>query len=1091
MFGLCLGHFFRWNQQMASQVTPGYNPEVSLLQGGNAPIVPVQGGGGMEAGAGLPPDYNPSNSLLNVGASAPIVPVKGGGQEGGDDKTAYQDYVIERYEPALTSVSIPTLTPEARKGVLIPLVQLYKKATEPKLLELKSFLRDPVPFVPEDEDAPLYKICPTPGGVRTVRPKFFQRVRRRIVTITYDDPKICILPNINGEVSKFLQYMKLFSDAEGVLKPGYFVLLTGSFFSENKDENAMLYIEFLKAKQKNPETLYQLIELTPDFISASCELYKVIYSESYLESPEGKNRPLVPFLEPNIVIFRNQHLLFKTSELPIQRDDPAVKVSEMLTKTPPEKYASIVITPKLGAVDEVPGNAGDAPAEKKYFRFDLTPGLYKFLKFPSTSSIVCPKGQTCQNFKGGYTLDETLTDDLKLPESGIYILYKNTDKMPLLKEEGATLSEEERGALAAKPPPKEEKPAAAPRVEKPAKPEERAFEELAEPNGALSLKERFEASPLAVKGSEERTIEVNSFKFFIRYPLEEEVNKDWKEGKFTQSEVDFFNLLELTPTLVNKAFGKKDANAKLAEFLQSIVLSNCFEDVSLLSKNECSNTHAFVKQIYYTKLRFLLESMYDELGVLKPLSFLDLIALLKRLLKDKPLQAIRISQKNFRGNLFNPMHKIVFDPATALFSIDFAEIPQDVIDAIKFSRISNTDYDAVIRYMFSIAEAEERALGEDKNNNVGEDNNDEDNAPPPPGFLSRARALLRRSPSSPDAKEDDVDEAAEETVPKGPSVLNRLRSRLTRPKSEFGQAVTGLKKTIAAPLRFRSMFSRSPKAATPVPENYVVEDLRSFSPPKDFFNVIKTDGDGLCFYRAVLKGLQTSPSSNSKFPPRYNPNKAETLAFIKQVRAELEAKRGTLEIGGVPVEEFFNNMYAPKEGEEKVLEPHADGSPFTETEMQGRIRHKGQLVKMTFQDYLDLMNSANPDDIPYADSDAGIGQIVAALKDIIIVLYIKLADGSYNSIRKTFYMSPSYTETTTFPLTKVVFLENTGGNHFNLLKIKPGNAWPHVMVTVVSGGGEEIFDLGEAQTGGGEEVFDLGEPIKRRFTRRNKKRNQK
>ena len=89
---------------MASQVAPGYNPEVSLLQGGNAPILPVQGGGSMTAGSTLPPDYNPNNSLLNTGSTAPIVPIRGGGEEqkGGGEK-AYKDYFIEQYEQTFCS----------------------------------------------------------------------------------------------------------------------------------------------------------------------------------------------------------------------------------------------------------------------------------------------------------------------------------------------------------------------------------------------------------------------------------------------------------------------------------------------------------------------------------------------------------------------------------------------------------------------------------------------------------------------------------------------------------------------------------------------------------------------------------------------------------------------------------------------------------------------------------------------------------------------------------------------------------------------------------------------------------------------------
>lgn len=48
---------------------PGYNPGESLLQGGNASIQPVMGGGG---------HGDPEQSLLSGGNSANIIPLKGG-----------------------------------------------------------------------------------------------------------------------------------------------------------------------------------------------------------------------------------------------------------------------------------------------------------------------------------------------------------------------------------------------------------------------------------------------------------------------------------------------------------------------------------------------------------------------------------------------------------------------------------------------------------------------------------------------------------------------------------------------------------------------------------------------------------------------------------------------------------------------------------------------------------------------------------------------------------------------------------------------------------------------------------------------------
>ncbi len=61
---------------MSGSPPPSYNPNDSLLSGGDtAKIIPVQGGGSM-----LSPNYNADASLLSGGESAKIIPVQGGGQ---------------------------------------------------------------------------------------------------------------------------------------------------------------------------------------------------------------------------------------------------------------------------------------------------------------------------------------------------------------------------------------------------------------------------------------------------------------------------------------------------------------------------------------------------------------------------------------------------------------------------------------------------------------------------------------------------------------------------------------------------------------------------------------------------------------------------------------------------------------------------------------------------------------------------------------------------------------------------------------------------------------------------------------------------
>jgi hypothetical protein len=65
---------------MSGTPPPNYNPNDSLLSGGDsAKIIPVQGGGSL---TDVPTSYNPNASLLHGGDDAKIMPVQGGGKPG-------------------------------------------------------------------------------------------------------------------------------------------------------------------------------------------------------------------------------------------------------------------------------------------------------------------------------------------------------------------------------------------------------------------------------------------------------------------------------------------------------------------------------------------------------------------------------------------------------------------------------------------------------------------------------------------------------------------------------------------------------------------------------------------------------------------------------------------------------------------------------------------------------------------------------------------------------------------------------------------------------------------------------------------------
>jgi hypothetical protein len=93
---------------------PGYNPGESILQGGNATIQPVMGGGG---GHG-----DPEQSLLSGGNSANIIPQKGG-RKMSSKKTSRKTYPVS----AKIVTTLPPSVAKAMKALGINLGGQKKK----------------------------------------------------------------------------------------------------------------------------------------------------------------------------------------------------------------------------------------------------------------------------------------------------------------------------------------------------------------------------------------------------------------------------------------------------------------------------------------------------------------------------------------------------------------------------------------------------------------------------------------------------------------------------------------------------------------------------------------------------------------------------------------------------------------------------------------------------------------------------------------------------------------------------------------------------------------------------------------------------
>jgi hypothetical protein len=330
--------------------------------------------------------------------------------------------------------------------------------------------------------------------------------------------------------------------------------------------------------------------------------------------------------------------------------------------------------------------------DKRYFFFAFHRNVIKQIKTPAKPDVVCPEGQTCKGFKGGYKI-VAVGDDRKIETPALYLLRSNVDGTPFFKE-----TEE---GTAPPPPP----PTTTTTTTTPPPPAVAAATETKEEEIPIIKPKEEPFAPSKTEPSEEQTIELNGIDYRIRIPLNKAVVENWNQGIFTEQEVKLLNALQMTPRLLSDVFGTSYWKPRLSEFLGKLVMSNCFHDTTLLTDTECSHAKDFVKAIYLEMYNRSLKELYDTLGYPKPQQLEDILDALKRLVRVGPPASKRsgltpLSKWDFTGDLLERFQTIYFDKETGSYYTDFAKLTdgtRKVLEELKFTRMEDLDIEALTR----------------------------------------------------------------------------------------------------------------------------------------------------------------------------------------------------------------------------------------------------------------------------------------------------------------------------------------------------------------------------------------------------------
>ncbi len=575
---------------------PDYNSSVSLLTGGDAPIQKVMGGGQRE-------DAPEAKKKVQFAAGTPGPPP----EEEEFDNLGFSAFPLRTNVPAPAPVpaappkpAAPAPVPAPKPAAPAPVPAPAPKPAAPAPLPpIHSGFQVEVydPVIPEEDDTEAKQFMDEITQKISITKKWndhfyfltqefkksYEKKWQRITTqnkvqpgriakvsecselihpasqkmvhsIKQTSKNIIVIPPVNGNILYFLRVLTflynndVFEKVEDEflkLRSNYTLVCLAPFYSSSSDtsQNELLYL-FLKIWYANHDNFFVLQEDNETSWEIGCSLYGAIPSDEKM----GKDY-LLNMLNPSYLVAQtpvsvHKGILFSTGKAEATAGIPTPKATFFMSAGKSlEVYPSVSLNPSIKP----------DPAFADFLTF-LSEGVPDSLPAPRLDIPICDSLKTI-------FYDEDVTKKIyKINGESVYVFRLGQKRVPPLFCMDVT--GESRLLL--------------PR-------------------------------PGSFKGNEshpqyEKLAETKSFFFqgetvHIRIPTSQNrVRENWLDEIFSEEESRFLTLLNVTPMMLAKIFDKDWKNT-LADFLELVTLSDCFSDLTLITKGECQQAYYFLEKI--------------------------------------------------------------------------------------------------------------------------------------------------------------------------------------------------------------------------------------------------------------------------------------------------------------------------------------------------------------------------------------------------------------------------------------------------------------------------------------------------------------